>query len=94
MNGSVEKLQELLRELKQKLSEIPTAKDSTKDSLEILKKDIDRALRQLEQSETGELDHESLRARLRQAVDHFEITHPTLTAVINNILNTLAGSGV
>jgi chromosome segregation ATPase len=88
------KLQKLLRELRQKLAEIPSVKDSTEDSLEILKKDVDRALRQLEHSETGELDHESLRDRLRESIDYFEVTHPTLTAVINNILNTLAGSGV
>ena len=88
------KLQRLLRELKQELSEIPSATDSTEDSLENLEKDIDRVLHQLEQSEPGELDHESLSARLRETVDRFEATHPTLTAIVNNILNTLAGSGV
>jgi transcriptional regulator NrdR family protein len=83
-------LQKLLSELRQKLDEIPTARDS----LETLKKDIDKALLQLKDSKQGELDHESLRVRLREALNRFEVTHSNLTAVINNILNTLAGSGV
>ena len=87
-------LHKLLIELKQKLAEIQTAEDSTDNSLEILKKDIDRALYQLEHPEAGDLDHESLRARLRETIDRFEVTHPTLTAVMNNIFNTLSGSGV
>jgi chromosome segregation ATPase len=88
------KLQKLLTELRQKLAEIPTAEDSKEESLEILKKDVDRALHQLEHSESGELDHESLRARLRETIDRFEVTHPTLTDIMNNIFNTLSGSGV
>jgi len=87
-------LKNLLTELRDKLAELPKSDEESKESLEVLKKDIDRALRQLEHSEAGELDHESLRARLREAIDRFEVIHPTLTAVINNILNTLAGSGV
>ena len=88
------KLRKLLKELREKLAEIPADEDSTEKSLEILKKDIDGALEQLEQSGIGEFDHESLQARLREAIDRFEITHPTLTAVMNNIFNTLSGSGV
>jgi septal ring factor EnvC (AmiA/AmiB activator) len=88
------KLQKLLRELKEKLAEIPAAEDPTENSVEILKQDIDKALRLLEHSENGELDHESLRARLRETIDRFEVTHPTLTAIMNNIFNALSGSGV
>ena len=90
------KLQKLLTELRQKLGEITTAEDSKEkeESLEVLKKDVDRALHELEHSEIGELDHESLRARLRETIDRFEVTHPTLTDIMNNIFNTLSGSGV
>jgi outer membrane PBP1 activator LpoA protein len=87
-------LQKLLRELSEKLAEIPAVEDSTENSLELLKQDVDRALHRLEHSQSGELDRESLRARLRETIDRFEATHPTLTAVMNNIFNTLSGSGV
>jgi predicted nuclease with TOPRIM domain len=88
------KLRKLLKELREKLEEIPADEDSAAKSLEILKQDIDKALGQLEHPGTGELDHESLQARLREAIDRFEVTHPTLTAIMNNLFNTLSGSGV
>jgi chromosome segregation ATPase len=88
------KLWKLLKELREKLAELQADQDSTEKDLEILKQDIDKAISQLEHSGTGELDHESLQTRLRESIDRFEVTHPTLTAIMNNVFNTLSGSGV
>ncbi len=83
-----------LKELQQELTKLLEKDTQTKDALKIFKKDIDKTLRQLEHSDTGELDHESLGQRLSESLNHFSAVHPDLAAVINNILNTLSGSGV
>jgi len=88
------KIYKHLKELQQEVSKLLDEDAQTKDSLIVLKKDVDKTLRQLEHSDTGELDHESLGQRLSEYLNHFSIVHPNLAAVINDILNTLSGSGV
>jgi len=88
------KLYKHLKELQQELNKLLEKDTQTKDALKIMKQDIDKTLRQLEHSDTGELDHESLGKRLSESLNHFSAVHPNLAAAINNILNTLSGSGV
>jgi len=88
------KIYKHLKELQQELNSLIGTDAPTKDALIVLKKDIDKTLRQLEQSDTGELDHESLGQKLSESLNYFSAAHPNLAAVINNILNTLSGSGV
>ena len=83
-----------LKELQQELNQLIGTDTPTKDALIVLKKDIDKTLRQLEHPDMGELDHESLGQRLSESLNYFSAAHPNLAAVINNILNTLSGSGV
>jgi hypothetical protein len=87
-------LQRLLGELRQTLTDILSTENITKAGVEALKKEVEKAIRQLDQTGEQELDQETLRARLKEALSRFEATHPTLTSGINNILNTLSGSGV
>jgi hypothetical protein len=88
------KIYKHLKDLQQELNRLIGTDAPTKDALIVLKKDIDKTLRQLEHSDTGELDHESLGQRLSESLNYFSAAHPNLAAVINNILNTLSGSGV
>jgi hypothetical protein len=88
------KIYKHLKELQQELNRLIGTDAPTKDALIVLKKDIDKTLRQLDHSDTGELDHESLGQRLSESLNYFSAAHPNLAAVINNILNTLSGSGV
>jgi hypothetical protein len=88
------KIYKHLKELQQELNRLIGTDAPTKDALIVLKKDIDKTLRQLEHSDTGQLDHESLGQRLSESLNYFSAAHPNLAAVINNILNTLSGSGV
>ena len=88
------KIYKHLEELQQELGKLIGTDAPTKDALIALKKDIDKTLRQLERSDTDELDHESLGQRLGESLNYFSAAHPSLAAVINNILNTLSGSGV
>jgi hypothetical protein len=88
------KIYKHLKELQQELNRLIGTDAPTKDALIVLKKDIDKTLRQLDHSDTGELDHESLGQRLSESLNYFSAAHPNLAAVINSILNTLSGSGV
>ena len=83
-----------LKELQQELNKLIGTDTPTKDALIVLKKDIDETVRQLERPDTGELDHEPLGQRLSESLNYFSAAHPNLAAVINNILNTLSGTGV
>ena len=39
-------------------------------------------------------DHHSLRQRLTEGLQHFEATHPILSGLIEQVLNTLSGMGI
>ena len=90
------KLQQLLADLQQELSQAEADSRETADALEKLKKDVNQAMRELSQAEErgSAFDHLPLGGPLKEALTRFETTHPRLTGVINNILNVLAGSGV
>jgi hypothetical protein len=47
----------------------------------------------VDQRET-DVDHEELNKHLKDSVLYFEVSHPTLTATINNIINTLNAMGI
>jgi hypothetical protein len=37
---------------------------------------------------------ESMLQRLQDSVDHFEVTHPTLTAMLSRMLDILSNAGI
>jgi chromosome segregation ATPase len=89
------KLYTLLVELQQELSTVKPEGEEARQSLEALKRDVNRLLRQLEGHESEEqLDHETLVERLREALDRFELTRPNLAIVIGNIFKILSDSGL
>jgi DNA repair ATPase RecN len=73
-------LKELQNELKQINSEDP--------KLQKLAGEIDAALEQ-----TGEVSR-TLAHSLQHTAEEFEVHHPQLTAIINNIMNSLSGLGI
>jgi len=49
----------------------------------------------LERSQTGPVQPEPLAlARIQQAIDTFEISHPTLTSLLSQLLETLSNAGI
>jgi len=79
------------------LEELHTAFDSTeavdekgRELLRVLNADIEKLL---ERSERGESD-ESLLERLQETIDHFEVTHPTLTSALSNMMTALSNAGI
>ena len=83
-------LGELLEQLRAELSKIDAVDETGRELLRALDADIQRLL---ERSEEGESD-ESLLQRLQDGIDHFEVTHPNLTAALSQMLNTLNNAGI
>ncbi len=85
----------LKKELEQLHAELQKTKTVDPDQSELLQqlvKDVKDLL-----ARSGEIDPElntSLSARLTQAIELFEITHPLLTAQMDKLLNILTGAGI
>jgi hypothetical protein len=82
---------ELLKELRKQLDEMVITKPEAKEKVVKLTELIDQAV-EADESET--LDPEELRKHLKDSVLYFEVSHPTLTAAISNIINTLNAMGI
>ena len=84
------KLRRLLEELRLELAETSSDNPELQESLQAVADQVDRSLSELDSTESGDLDHESLWQRIGEARDAFEATHPKLTAMLSNILNALS----
>jgi ATP-dependent exoDNAse (exonuclease V) alpha subunit len=81
---------ELLLELRKQLHETEFTKQEAKEKVLKLTELIDRAV---DRGEADRVDHE-LNKHLQESVLYFEVSHPTLTATINTIINTLNAMGI
>jgi hypothetical protein len=85
----------LIKELEKLHTELKNTEPSDqaqRDSLEHLIKDVQDSL-----ASSGEIPpelHTSLTARLTQAMELFEITHPLLTARMDKLLEILSSAGI
>ena len=53
----------------------------------------DELERRLEQPEDEELHHHVV-GSVREAIEHFEVEHPTATGILNHIMVTLSNMGI
>jgi hypothetical protein len=82
--------QELTELLKKLHDEVDGIKDVDEKSLQLLRdleKDIDELLERSEQDD-------SVVERLRDAIREFEVTHPSITAMLSEISNILSNAGI
>jgi len=86
-----EKLSKLLEQLHQELDSTDALDEKGEELLRALNADIEELL---ERSEGGQVDDDSLLERWQDAVDHFEVTHPTLTSTLSNIMTALNNAGI
>jgi hypothetical protein len=86
-----EKLSKLLEQLHQELDSTDALDEKGQELLRALNADIEELL---ERSEGGQVDDDSLFERWQDAIDHFEITHPTLTSTLSNIMTALNNAGI
>ena len=87
---SEKNLGELLEQLRGELSRVDAVDEKGRELLRALDADIQKLLERSEEEEPGE----SLLQRLQDGIDHFEVTHPNLTAALSQMLNTLNNAGI
>ena len=87
-----ETLKNALDQLHAALGQTKTVDEDQSELLHHLVNDVQELL-----ARSGDLDpakNKSINARLTQAVELFEITHPFLTEQINKLLNILSSAGI
>ena len=86
------KLSKLLEQLHTELDSTEAVDEKGRELLRALNADIDELL---ERSEIGQADDDdSLLERWQAAIDHFEVTHPTLTNALSHIMTALNNAGI
>jgi uncharacterized membrane-anchored protein YjiN (DUF445 family) len=83
-----ERIQELLGELEQ----IEAVDQEARDRLASVLHDIREAVG--ESGEEASDEHESLLERLNEATQHFKESHPTLTAMVGRVADSLSNLGI
>lgn len=81
-----QELKELLEKLHAEVDGIDSVDEESRQLLHDLEKDINELL--------GHSDRSSVLERLREAVQHFEVTQPTLTAMLSEISTILSNAGI
>ena len=82
-------LRPLLEKLHAELQRTGDLDDASRDLLREVEDEIQQALER-----SGEAHPESFTDRLRETVDRFERTHPTLTEAVGRVLDQLAKMGI
>jgi hypothetical protein len=82
------KLHELLAQLHDELARAESVDEEGREMLTQISVDIQKLL---EPSGTA---HPSILGRLQDAIDHFEVEHPAITAALSQMLNTLSNAGI
>ena len=83
------KLTKLLEQLRNELASTQAVDETGRDLLRALNTDIEKLLDRTE----AESD-DSLLERLQKTIDHFEVTHPTLTSTLSHLLTALNNAGI
>jgi hypothetical protein len=81
----------LLEQLHAELDSTEAVDDKGRELLRDLNADIQELLKR---SEGEGSDDDSLLERWQATIDHFEVTHPTLTATLSQMLNALSNAGI
>ena len=86
------KLSKLLEELHTELDSTEAVDEKGRELLRALNTDIEELL---DRSELGQSDDDdSLLERWQEYIDHFEVTHPTLTAALSHLMTALNNAGI
>jgi predicted nuclease with TOPRIM domain len=88
-----EQLGSRIQELLDELEKIEAADPAARDRLANVLHDI-RTMVAESESESESDEHESLRERFDEAARNFEESHPTLTAVVGRVADSLANLGI
>jgi len=87
-----ENLRKLLEQLHDELERVESMDEKGDELLRHLNADIKNLLKRSGKSK-GPPD-ESVIERLEDAIDHFEVTHPTLTTMLSEMMTILSNAGI
>ena len=85
-----EKLQETLKALREEINNLSIEEKESKARLEEL---IEKLELKLERPEDT-IHHESLTDGISESLTYFEVSHPRITGVLNEIMMTLSNMGI
>jgi hypothetical protein len=85
-------LNETLVKLRDELSYAPVVDDSARETLQRLDGDIHRILQS--EGDIPPAHHASLKESLQDSVQHFEASHPAITALMNGLIKALGDMGI
>jgi DNA polymerase I-like protein with 3'-5' exonuclease and polymerase domains len=85
-------LRKLIEQLHAEIQNTHTVDEKGQELLTHLEADIRELLDQAERN--GMQVQPSTLQRLEEGLDHFEATHPALTTLLSNLLETLSNAGV
>jgi hypothetical protein len=79
----------VLEKAREAIQDAADVDDTGRKLLELLDRDIRALLKR-----TEDLGASNLHERVRVAIRHFEVTHPTLTAVLSEVSTILSNAGI
>lgn len=82
------KLRTLLEQLHEELARTESVDEKGREMLHHLSADIQQFLDPDRENPATLLD------RIQDAIDHFEVEHPAITAALSQMLNTLSNAGI
>ncbi len=88
-----DELRQLLEELHQKIESTDSVDERGREMLSHLSMDI-RSLLERTGAEEPRRDTSKEVNSLEESIRHFEVTHPTLTATLSQMLNILNNAGI
>lgn len=89
---NTQELHAMLEKLHTELANADTLDEASMRLLQDLRDDIQEVLHQSEEDQTGR--YRSIRRRLTEAIEHFEVSHPTLTANMSQVIDGLGQMGI
>lgn len=87
---SQQKLNDALQELKSQIANLELGDAQAKQKLQSLVDSLEEKLR----SPQDAIQHHSLVEEVRDSVEHFEVEHPRITAILNDLMMTLSNMGI
>jgi len=87
-----ENLRKLLEQLHDELERAESVDDKGDELLRHLNADISNLLKRSGKDKAH--SDESLLDRLEDAIDHFEVSHPTLTTMLSEMMTILSNAGI
>jgi hypothetical protein len=89
MTPKAAELERRLSELHAELARTQSVDSESRELLEHVRRDIESVLERSDES-----GQRSLRERLEGAIEHFETSHPVLTATMGRVMDQLANLGI